>query len=294
MDIQNSGVIPQAAPAVRIGKFKGSLLLTKQSWAILSKDKEILWFPIMSAIVSALVIAVYILVALLISGMSGNDTGNTFSGIGSYIGLFIYYLITFFVVNFFQAGIMIIAHARMNGNNLTLGDGIRGAFRNFGKIFVWSAISATVGVILKAIADKKNLLAKIVAGLLGAAWNILTFFSLPAMIIGGTSVTDSFKSSASTIKKVWGETFIMSIGVGFIFGLIGFGGIIAAGIILVAFPKAAVAITLGIVLVIFFVVLSIISTSLSSIFKVALYEYATTGRVPEGFTPELIQAAVKK
>jgi hypothetical protein len=36
-----------------------------------------------------------------------------------------------------------------------------------------------------------------------------------------------------------------------------------------------------------------VSSTLSSIFKLAIYEYARTGNVPEGFTPEVVINAVQ-
>ncbi|MDO8742590.1 MAG: hypothetical protein Q7J45_03610 [bacterium] len=39
--------------------------------------------------------------------------------------------------------------------------------------------------------------------------------------------------------------------------------------------------------------MSIVSQSLGAIFKFALYEYAMTGRISEGFFPELVQGAIK-
>jgi hypothetical protein len=285
---------PGVQSSVRIGKFKGSLLVTKQAWAILKKDKEILWLPILSAISSAVVLGIMALIYLAVVGVSDASNAGAASSTVSYALLFIYYLATFFVINFYEASIMVIAHGRMNGKDLSLKDGLSASFKNVGKIFVWSLISATVGVILKAIANKKNIFAKILAAVLGAAWSILTFFSLPSLIIGGTGVLQSFKDSAATIRKVWGETFIVSVGVGFIFGLITFGGIIVSGIILISFPYAAVVVTVVIAFIIFCILLSIISSSLGSIFKVALYEYATTGRVPEGFSPEVISSVAKQ
>jgi hypothetical protein len=41
------------------------------------------------------------------------------------------------------------------------------------------------------------------------------------------------------------------------------------------------------------IALTVISSTLSSIFKLALYEYATTGNIPSGFSPELIQNAIR-
>ena len=97
---------------------------------------------------------------------------------------------------------------------------MNGAANNFNKIFIWSVISATVGVILRIIADKSKLIGKVVASLFGAAWNILTYFSLPSLVIGNTSIKDSFKESAAMIRKTWGETIIVNFGAGLFFALL--------------------------------------------------------------------------
>src|SRR3989338_4270130 len=122
MDIVSpQGFVPRTTaptPAPKLGKWKASRMVVKESWAILKKDREILWFPVLSAI--ALLVA-YAVIA---------------------------------IANFFQAGIMIIAHGRFNGQDLAFGDGLRGASSKFGKIFVWSLISATVGIIFDQISRR--------------------------------------------------------------------------------------------------------------------------------------------
>lgn len=281
-----------------MGKFKASKMIVAESWALLKRDKEIMWFPVLSSITSliALIImgAIYYFVVLS-ANLSGFQAGNhqALSTAGSYVSLIIYYFVMFFIVNFFQAGIYIIAHGRFNGNNLSFSDGINGALKNSGKIALWSLISATVGVVLRAIAERSKIIGKIVAAILGAAWNILTYFSLPSLVIGQRSVIDSFKESASVIRKTWGETIIVTFGVGFVFGLITFLGIIVGIVIIIIAPVASVMIGVLVLEIIFIVGISIISSSLGSIFKLALYEYASTGKIPQGFSAELIQNAIK-
>lgn len=284
-------------PPLQMGKFKASMTIVRESWSVLMQDREIMWFPILSAIVN--LIALAFLCTLGFFGVLQGDMGNwahlvqNDAGAFSYIILFVYYLVTFFIVNFFQAGIYLIVHARFSGQDMSFQDGINGAIEHSGKIFVWSFISATVGVLLRMIADRSRLIGKIVAFFLGAAWNILTYFSLPSLIIGKTTVLNSFKDSAAVIRKNWGETIIVNLGVNFFFSMLIFLEL-ALGIgIIILVPTLVV----GTVVVAFFlisiVLLTIISSALASIFNLALYEYATTGKVPSGFSPELIQHAVK-
>lgn len=273
-------------------------MLVEQSWALLKQDKEILWFPVLSTVTS--IIALTLMAVLFFFTVMGGDVhaleGETEQAMGflDYSMLILFYTVMFFIANFFQAGIYIIAYGRMNGRDLTFSDGIQGATNAAGKIFLWSLISATVGVVLRAIADRSKLVGRIVVALLGAAWNILTYFSLPALVISNVSVVDSFKVSAATIRKTWGETLILNIGMGlFFFSIASIGIALGIGIIMLA-PMASIALSVFILLVVYIVALSIVSSTLGAIFKLALYQYAQTGIVPEGFSPELIQNAVKR
>lgn len=289
---------PDTTPVapLTMGKFKASKMIVMQSWALLIKDKEIMWFPVLSGIANIIAVALFSSVIFFVA------LGGAFSGIGSigevganivfYIALFIYYLVMFFISNFFIAGMYIIAHGRFNQQDLSFTDGMNGAKENIGKIFWWSAISATVGVLLKIIEDRFRL-GKIISFILGSVWGILTYFSLPSLIIGKTSVKESFKQSASVIRKTWGETIIVNLGVGLFVTLLFFLAIAIAVGVIVLVPIAPVVLSMVILLFIFLIVLIVVSTALSSIFKLAIYEYATTGRVPEGFSPELIQNAVR-
>ncbi len=295
---------PQAAsaphappPPLQMGKLKASMTIVSESWELLKKDKEIMWFPVLSAITSivALTILAGVMYFVVLSGNINNIAqvqGDGLSPFGYFI-LFVYYLVMIFIVNFFESGIYIIAHARFNGQDLNFNDGIRGATENITKIFIWSLISATVGVVLQIIADRSRFIGKIVVWMLGAAWGILTFFSLPSLIIGKKSVQDSFKDSAATIRKTWGETIIVNLGVGLFFTMITFVLFAIMLVVFVLIPDIFVGIGLLALFLISIICITIISSALSSIFKLALYEYATSGKIPEGFSPNIIQNAIK-
>jgi hypothetical protein len=285
--------VPAAPAPLKIGKFKASRQIVKESWGLLKQDKEIVWFPVISTIVSLFALAILGVIYFYAAFKGNINNIQNANGIVGYIFLFLYYLVLFFIINFFQAGILIIAAARLNNQDLTFGDGIAGASRNAGKIFRWSLIAATVGLILQIIADKFKLIGQIVATVLGAAWNILTFFSLPSLIIGQHSVRDSFKDSASIIRKTWGETIIVSLGVGLFFALLVFLGFAVTLTLIILFPHVPVVATAITLFFIYLVVLAMISSALNVIFKLALYEYAKSGVVPGRFSPELIQNAIK-
>lgn len=295
-------------PPIKLGKFSASKLIVKQSWAVLKQDKEIMWFPVISSITT--LVAIVIMAALFFFIALGGDwsifkeggdamangygqQGNPALEFARYLTLLVYYVVIFFIANFFQAGLLLIVQGRFSGQNLSFSDGIKGAQAHIGRIFMWSLISATVGVILRAIAERSRIIGAIVAGILGAAWNIMTYFSLPSLVIGNTSIKDSFKESAAIIRKTWGESIIINFGVGFFFGIIVFLLFALSIGIIVILQSFVVAIVVGILFVLAVIALSIVSSTLGSIFKLAIYNYARTGQIPSAFSPELVMGAVR-
>ncbi len=282
---------------VKLGKFQASKMIVKESWAVLKQDKEIMLFPVLSSITSLFVVLIMAIV-FFIFVLHGNlqtwalPKDQQISDVTMYSALFVYYLVIFFIVNFFQAGLFIIVQGRFSGQNLNFKDGMNGAANNFNKIFIWSAISATVGMILRIIADKSKLIGKIVAGLFGAAWNILTYFSLPSLVIGNTGIKDSFKESAAMIRKTWGETIIVNFGVGLFFGLIFFALLAVSTVIVILAKSFIVFIAVLVLFIIAVITISVISTTLDSVFKLALYNYARTGQIPVGFTSDIIVGTI--
>lgn len=294
---QSQPVQVPPAPVAKIGKFKASRMIVKESWAILKQDKELALFPIVSSIVSLIALIVMFVVFFFVS-LSGSlanieNMGQTGADAIFYAVLFVYYVIMFTITNYFLAAMYTIINARFNGQDLSFSDGISSANRNFSRIFIWSVISATVGVVLEFISNKSKIIGSIVAAIFGAAWAILTYFSLPSLIIGKTTVKGSFKESASLIRKTWGETIIVNFGVGLFFALLMLIGLVASIALVALVPIVEILILVVILFVMYMIALIIISTTLSSIFKLAIYQYAKTGIVPAGFTPSLIAGAVK-
>ena len=283
---------------VKIGKFKASRIIVSESWNILKQSKGIMWFPVVSSILTSLIailvvgISFYFVGLDKIFGNSVQGSDGSANGAVFYAIFFVVYLVIFFIVNFFESGLFIVIQARFSGQTLSFKDGVRGARDNIGNIFLWSLISATVGLVLQIIADKLKFIGKIIAYFFGAAWNILTFFSLPVLVIGRTSIKDSFKESASIIRKTWGETIILKFGTGLFFGIIIFLLIALSIGLMILLPSLYTFIVVVVLLVVAIVIISIISSTLNSIFKLALFNYARTGQVPQGFSESVIKNSI--
>jgi len=291
---QISPVSGSQVPTVKIGKFKASKTIVMESWKVMMLDKEIMWFPVISTISTILAILVIGTIFFMASAAGLLEaTNRPFSDIFAYGLLLIGYTLVYFVINFFQAGLFFVVQGRFTGQNLSLKDGINSAQKQINKILLWSLVLATVGLVLQIIASKSKIIGSIVSSILGAAWNILTYFSLPALVIGNLDVKESFKESANIMKKTWGEAIIVNFGVGLFFGVITFLLIALSIGIIVLVPTFAVIASVITLFVIAIIIMTIISSTLSSIFKLALFDYARTGRVPQGFSEDIIKNTIK-
>lgn len=56
---------------VRIGRFKASRIIVQESWALLSRDKEILWLPVLSGI--TFLASLFIIFAIYYYGIAGGS-----------------------------------------------------------------------------------------------------------------------------------------------------------------------------------------------------------------------------
>ena len=50
---------PMQPPERKLGRFEASKIIVRESWAILKADKEMMWFPVLSAVGSALVLVAF-------------------------------------------------------------------------------------------------------------------------------------------------------------------------------------------------------------------------------------------
>ncbi|HKO01221.1 MAG TPA: DUF6159 family protein [Thermoanaerobaculia bacterium] len=266
--------------------FRRSYAIFVESLRVLAKDKEILIFPLLSGVIT--------IVAFLSMVVAGHNSGllrefQAGNRVLGYVVLFVWYFVSWFIVLFFNVAVIACASIRLRGGDPTIADGFRASMQHLGRIAVWALISATVGVILRVIAERAKLIGRIISGLLGAAWSIATYFIVPVMIFEGRSIRDSVKQSTQLIAKTWGESLIAAGGIGAFIMLLAVGGL-ALPIAAIFISPTAALIALGVMLM-YWIALSVVSAALSGIFRTALYLYATEGRTPAGFTPEYVQNA---
>ncbi len=263
-----------------MGRIGTGWQLTKTSLRVLRKDKELLLFPLVSGL------ALVGILALFIGGMFVTvGFGAAFGGDATWIFgvlMVLYYFLSFFIGIFFNAAIVGAATIRLNGGNPTLGDGLRIAWENVGRIFLWAVFAATVAMILRAIQQRLGFIGKIIIGLVGVAWSLATFFVVPILVYEKLGPWAAVKRSAHLFKATWGETLVGGFSMGAIFVLLALAGILVP--ILGFLVAGVVGLIVGIVVVVvYWVGLALVASAASSILMAALYRYATTGKVAEEF-----------
>mgnify|MGYP001593280604 CR=1 FL=1 len=260
------------------------------AFGVLRTDKKLLVFPLLSAICCVIVMISF--AAPIVMSERFRDLIDKKQGIDDvvwYVLLFAFYFVNYFVIVFFNAALVSCALARFNGMEPTLADGFGAAASRLPQILGWSLVSATVGVLLKIIEDRSEKVGQIVAGLLGMAWGIMTYFAVPVLVVEKVGPIEAVKRSCSIMKKAWGESLIANFGAGLLIFLMFLAALIPA--ILGALIGGPALIAGVIMTVVLMLIVSLISSAVNTIIVTALYQYAAYEKVPEAFDVDLLHGA---
>lgn len=294
--------------------FSRSWQLVKMSWAILSHDRKLLLYPVLSLVGAVVVSAIFVVPLLAISNAAGGITTLSAQGQNSYtttdkiisiVVLFLYYMAMAIVSTYAMTALTGAVFKNMAGGTATLSDGFQVANSRFGKILGYAAITATVGVILALIRGVARgqgsniagqVVARLTAGLLQAGWNIVTFLAVPVLVMENVGPLDMIKRSGQLLQGTWGRQITGNFSIGGIFFLVILAALAVIGVptfLIVSATGSMVALIVGIALLAFIIVgVGLIQGAISAIFRVALYRYAHDQQVVY-FSPELLNSAFR-
>ncbi|MEM7429935.1 MAG: DUF6159 family protein [Pseudomonadota bacterium] len=265
-------------------------------WNVLKLDKELIAFPILSVLACGLILASVagpLWASGQLFGIMELAAGASEQGlsIAMFAIDFTIYFVAYFVMIFFNAGLIACARIRFAGGDPTVMDGVRASVALLPQIFLWALVTSIVGFLLSRIAEKQeSFIGKLVFGALGAGWAIASFFAVPALVAEKIGPIEALKRSVSVIRKTWGEVLISEVGMSVLSGLIIFPAFLvgfAAVALLEVSP--AVSISLFVLIVLWVFTTALIFSTLSTILKTALYIYATEGKIPDQFDPDVIK-----
>src|SRR5690606_19984852 len=161
---------------------------------------------------------VALLYPTVISGLLENRSGNDLDVI-SYILMAVAYFVLAFVATFFNVCVVYTTKVRFEGGNATFFESLKFAFGRIHLIAAWSAVSASVGLLMHAIdrlaqriGGAGEIVLDLVRSLIGLAWSVGTVFVVPVMVHEGGGPFASIKQSVAALKKTWGESLIRHYG----------------------------------------------------------------------------------
>ncbi|MEX0663797.1 MAG: DUF6159 family protein [Acidimicrobiia bacterium] len=261
-------------------RIKNSWELGKISWSVLKSDRTLTWFPVLSAVAALIIIGVFGgLVAA--TGVDSRDGGDSLEGI-AYVFIFVGYIALAFATTYFMGALVHAANERLDGRESNFGASMSAASAKIHRILPWAVLSATVSVVLQAIEERLGWFGVLIARLLGAAWAVVTFLTVPVIMLEDLGPISALKRSGQLLKKSWGENLAAQAG----FGLLGIVAMLPGLIVLglgIASGSTVVAIALGIPAVAWLVAVMVVISAMSGIFRTALYRFAVDGTAPPAF-----------
>ena len=279
-----------------MGKFSRSWELVKQSFAILRSDRQLMLFPVLSAVSCFVVTAViatggaFLLLPARAAAIAAGERFNPNQSPMFLLGMFTLYVVNYFVIVFFNVALVGVAHSRLMGGTWTFKDGLELAWERKGTILKWALVAATVGVVLRTLEERLGLMGRLIMRIIGIAWTLACYFVVPVLAFEDLTPIDALKRSSKLFRDTWGEKVIGGFSlsmVSLVLMLPGIGLPIAA-----AFLAGINGMMVGLILmVLYFLVLSVFMSAVGGIFNAALYRYACFKQVPPAFSEELIVSA---
>src|SRR5581483_5880547 len=309
-----------------MSRFTRSWLLFKSSISVIARNKELLVFPIVISVLSLIIILFFVApVALWPTGHAYTSLehwqtiGSTFFTVTdsmSHAGraytshtnvtyspaavayLVLLYLVSMFLATFFNVAFYNEILAALTGKPVSLSRGLKFACSRYQAILMWTLFAGLVGLIIKAMEQKLDIVGKIIARMIGVAWSVASVFVIPIIVRDQQSVNpvNMLRKSAQTLKRTWGEALIVYAGIAFGNLIVVFGSLILLGgavyVSIQANNYVLLAVAVGVWLM-GLLVWSYLMNVAGLVYKGALYLYAAEGVIPAPYNREMLDAAWK-
>src|SRR5712691_6240997 len=279
-----------------MGKFSRSWELVKQSFAILRSDKQLMLFPVLSAVACLIVTAIIatggamVMLPAMTSAAASGEHFNPNQSPAFLLGIFSLYVANYFVIVFFNVALVGVANSRLMGGTWTVRDGLELAWARKGTILQWAFVAATVGVILRTLEERMGLIGRLIMRIIGVVWTLACYFVVPVLAFEDLGPIDAVKRSAKLFRDTWGEKVIGGFSLGLVSLMLMLPGI--GLVILTAYLGGVAGLLIGMaIMFVYFLLLSVLMSAVGGIFNAALYRYACFKQVPPAFSHELIASA---
>ena len=283
--------------------FSRSLQLTKLTFEVINKDRELLGFAGLSLLSSTVFFLAMLFPSVISQIVADGFEFESFHAF-QFVMIGLTYFGLAFITTFFNVCVVYTTKMRFEGGAPTFKGSLDFALSRIGIIAKWSLVSASVGVLLRILQNLASrlgkvgeLFANILISMIGMAWGIVTIFVVPVLVFEGLGPMQALSKSTEVIKKTWGENLVKSFGLGLIHLLAAI-AILSVSLGLMSllnavYEPAGSWIGAGIA-VLFLGITELIFGVANSVFNTALYIYAQNGQLAPGFSSELVQSVFKQ
>jgi hypothetical protein len=275
-----------------MGRIRLAWRLARESWAVLTRDRSLVSFPVLGFAVAILAVVVIMAPGVALAAATGTEW------LLAPFALVAAYAATFAAI-FYGVALAAAASRSLDGEDTTLADGLAVARRRRSIVAQWAGVQLFVGLLISAIeaalsdSPVGRIAGSIIGGLANVAWAVATFFVVPLVALEGLGPKAALKRSGTIIRERWGEGIAGSASIGLVIGLAA--AVPIAVLVLLAIVAFGASPVLGGVVVALAVLVALaaaaIGSALNTIFRVALLRYATTGEHAGSFAAADLQNA---
>ena len=210
--------------------------------------------------------------------------------------LAILYLMSMYLMVFLNVAFYSEIMKAFSGEKVSLLRGLSFAVFKWRAILVWSLLAGIIGLLIRKLEENIGFIGRWITGLIGFTWSVASVFAIPVIIreTQQTNPMQYLKTSASIIKRTWGEGLAGMIGISGAIILMMIGFTLFFAMLIYSMPMAAI--FFAICLFVAILILGLLSSMVKDIFLCGLYVYATEGVVPGEYDAALMEDAwrVKK
>lgn len=278
-----------------------SWMLTKLTFRVIAGEKHLLAFPLLAGAASVLLVAALAFPTLVLSSGATAASSPTLGPVEIAVLVALYFGLAF-IATFFNVCVVHSTKTRFDGGEATFADSLRFAAARVPLIAGWSAVTATVGLVLRVVEHAAHrgggagqAAISVVTSLVGVAWSVVTLFVIPGMVYRELGPIEALQSSVTTLRRTWGESLVRHFGLGLVeFGLLALGAGVAYGLVtLLGGLGATGAVVVVGLAVVYALAVILLFTVANSVFGTALYAYANAHELPGEFDEATLRDAFR-
>ena len=256
------------------------------------KDKQLFAYPIIGAIAAMVEFVVMLLLFVLAGSASGGPA------LGTVVPLFVLFYIVAGFTSTYTIMAMFVAFRSFagvggRGKRISIAKAFSAVKPYSILILEWSIFYTVIIMIIRLLESRlRGISGALLGGVISLAVTVVTLFVVPIILDDKVGPLEAMKRSEQMIVKHFGSTFA-GLAYSDLYGLaITVLGIVVfvAGVLLGLPVLSLLIMAAGGMLIVFGVLLSYI---LSNTFKLILYDYVKSGRLPQGFDKNIMKSVAR-